>query len=69
MQLSTRWTNHLKTFQPNRLGFHNVIVHYQEGDKQKIARAVLLKDGTLECSQKTNFIESQITHIRLEFAH
>jgi len=67
MQLSTRWINHLRNFPPNRLGFHNVVVHYQEGDKQKIAKAVLLNDGTLQCGQKSDFTESQITNIRSEF--
>lgn len=67
MQLSTRWINYLKKLPPNRLGFHNVIVHYQEGDKQKIAQATLLNDGTLQCQKQCNFTESQITNIRSEF--
>jgi len=63
MQLSTRWTQHLKSLPQNRLGFHEVVVSYLEGDQQKIARGVIWNDGTLQTKLPTKFSERQITNI------
>lgn len=66
MQLSIRWLKHLQSLPKNRFGHHDVIVYYQDGDKQKIARGAIWKDGTLQTTLPTFFNESQITNIRTE---
>lgn len=66
MQLSTRWLQHLESLPLNRLGHHDVVVSYLEGDKQKIARGVVWKDGTLQTVLPTGFSERQITNITAE---
>jgi len=43
------------------------VVFYQEGDKQKIARGMVWKDGTLQTTQPISFSERQITNIKAEF--
>lgn len=67
MQLSTRWLQYLQSLPKNRLGTHDVVVFYQEGDKQKIARGMVWKDGTLQTTQPISFSERQITNIKAEF--
>jgi hypothetical protein len=43
------------------------VVFYQDGDKQKIARAAVWKDGTLQTVIPESFSERQITNIKAEF--
>jgi hypothetical protein len=68
MQLSTRWLQYLQSLPKNRLGKHDVVVFYQDGDKQKIAKGMIWTDGTLETTLPITFSERQITNIKTEFS-
>lgn len=64
MQLSTRWLQHLQSLPKNQQGCCDVVVYYQDGDKQKIAKGSIWKDGTLRTALQTTFAERQITNIK-----
>jgi hypothetical protein len=67
MQLSTRWLQCLSSLPSNGQGMHDVVVFYQDGDKQKIAKGTIWRDGTLKTATPESFSERQITNIKSHF--